>query len=172
MEQKSSVNDSNNNFVTYENPTYGIRMRYPADWQKTEHINTNRFWVDFMSPSKNNPNTFPATVSISVEGLNHSITMTTNEYVTGILHKTKQSLLDFQIIESSHSANLTGSPAYKIVYGFVSQDPAVQLHFQSMNIWSVRDKKIYGVSYTEVKSLYATYLPTVQKMIGSLEIIK
>ena len=172
MQQKSSVNNNNeSNFVIYENPTYGIRIRYPDDWQKTEYVNANRFWVDFMSPFKNNPNTFPAIVSVSVEGLNHSIT-TTNEYVNGILNKAKQSLSDFQINESNHNANIAGTSAYKIVYSFLSQDPAVQAHFQSMNIWSVRDNKVYGISYTEVKSLYPTYLPTVQKMIDSFEIIK
>jgi eukaryotic-like serine/threonine-protein kinase len=172
MQQKSTVNNKNeSNFVTYENPSYGIRIRYPADWQKTEHINANRFWVDFMSPFKNNPNTFPAIVSVSVEDLNHGIT-TTNEYVNGILNRAKQSLSDFQINESNHNANIAGTSAYKIVYSFLSQDPAVQAHFQSMNIWSVRDNKVYGISYTEAKSLYATYLPTVQKMIDSFEIIK
>jgi eukaryotic-like serine/threonine-protein kinase len=172
MQQKSSVNNNNeSNFVIYENPTYGIRMRYPDDWQKTEHVNANRFWVDFMSPFKSNPNTFPAIVSVSVEGLNRSIT-TTNEYVNGILNKAKQSLSDFQINESNHNANIAGTSAYKIVYSFLSQDPAVQAHFQSMNIWSVIDNKVYGISYTEAKSLYPTYLPTVQKMIDSFEIIK
>ncbi|MFL6315970.1 MAG: PsbP-related protein, partial [Nitrososphaeraceae archaeon] len=172
VQQKSAVN-SNNNFITYENPTYGIRIRYPGDWQKTEHLNANRFWVDFMSPfKKNNPNAFPVTLSLSVEGLNHTITTTTNEYVNGILNNAKQSLPDFQIIESNPDANMTGISAYKIVYSFLSQDPAAQVHFQSMNIWSVKDKKVYAISYTQAKSLYAAYLPTVQKMIDSFEIIK
>lgn len=171
VQQKSAVN-SNNNFITYENPTYGIRIRYPGDWQKTEHLNANRFWVDFMSPFKNNPNAFPVTLSLSVEDLNHTITTTTNEYVNGILNNAKQSLPDFQIIESNPDTNMTGISAYKIVYSFLSQDPAAQVHFQSMNIWSVKDKKVYAISYTQAKSLYAAYLPTVQKMIDSFEIIK
>ncbi len=171
VQQKSAVN-SNNNFITYENPTYGIRIQYPGDWQKTEHINANRFWVDFMSPLKNNPNAFPVTLSLSVEGLNHTITTTTNEYVNGILINAKQSLPDFQIIESNPDVNMTGISAYKIVYSFLSQDPAAQVHFQSMNIWSVKDKKVYAISYTQAKSLYAAYLPTVQKMVDSFEIIK
>jgi len=171
VQQKSAVN-SNNNFITYENPTYGIRIRYPGDWQKTEHLNANRFWVDFMSPFKNNPNAFQVTLSLSVEGLNHTITTTTNEYVNGILNNAKQSLPDFQIIESNPDTNMTGISAYKIVYSFLSQDPAAQVHFQSMNIWSVKDKKVYAISYTQAKSLYAAYLPTVQKMIDSFEIIK
>jgi hypothetical protein len=168
-------NGNNNSFVTYENSTYGIKIRYPADWQKTEHLSANRYWVNFISPIKNNnANTFPATVSVSVEGVNHSISAdtTTGMFVTGILDSAKRSLSDFEIIESNPNLNITGTSAYKIVYSFLSQDPAVQAHFQSMNIWSVVEKKVYAISYTELKSLYASYLPTVQKMIDSFEIIK
>jgi hypothetical protein len=104
--------------------------------------------------------------------LNHSIAATSKEYLSAILNKAKESLSDFQILESNRDANLTGTSAYKIVYSFLSQDPAVQTHFQSMSLWSVRDDKVYSISYTEVKSLYATYLPTVQKMTDSFEITK
>jgi serine/threonine-protein kinase len=165
---------NNNSFVTYEKPTYGIKIRYPTDWEKTEHLSANRFLVNFVSPIKNNnPNTFPATVSVSLEGLNHSISATTiGEFVTGILDTAKRSLTDFQIVESNPNANIAGTSAYKITYTFLSQDPAVKTHFQSMNIWSLQEKKVYSISYTELKSLYASYLPVVQKMIDSFEIIK
>jgi serine/threonine-protein kinase len=167
-------NNNNNNFVTYEKPTYGIKIRYPTDWEKTEHLSANRFLVSFVSPIKNNnANTFPATVSISIEGLNHSMSATTiDEFVTGILDTAKRSFADFQIVESNPNANIAGTSAYKIVYTFLSQDPAVKTHFQSMNIWSLQEKKVYSISYTELKSLYASYLPIVQKMIDSFQIIK
>ena len=175
IQQKSSAinNNNNNNFVTYNNPTYGIKIRYPVDWQKSEHVSENRFWVNFMSPiNNNNSNAFPAAVTVSVEGPNHSISANTSEFVKGVLSGAKQSLSDFQIIESNPNANITGNSAYKVVYSFLSQDPAVQAHFQSMNIWNVKDKKVYSISYTELKSLYTWYLPTVQKMIDSFEITK
>jgi eukaryotic-like serine/threonine-protein kinase len=168
-------NGNNISFVPYENPTYGIKIRYPADWQKTEHLSGNRFWVNFVSPIKNtNANTFPATVTVSVEGLNHSISAdnATGKFVTGIIDSAKRSLSDFQIIESNPNANITGTSAHKIVYTFLSQDPAVQAHFQSMNIWSAEGKKVYSISYTELKPLYASYLPIVQKIVDSFEITK
>ncbi len=169
----AAVNNGNNNLVTYENNAHGIKILYPAGWQKTEQLSANRFWVNFMSPfNSNNASAFPATVSVSVEVLNQNISNdATTQYVTGILASVKRSLPDFQIIESSPKSSIAGNSAYKIVYTFLSQDPAVQAHFQSMNIWTVKDKKAYSVSYTELKPLYATYLPTVQKMIDSLEIV-
>ena len=169
----AAVNNGNNNLVTYENNAHGIKILYPAGWQKTEQLSANRFWVNFMSPfNSNNASAFPATVSVSVEVLNQNISNdATTQYVTGILASVKRSLPDFQIIESNPKSSISGNSAYKIVYTFLSQDPAVQAHFQSMNIWTVKDKKAYSVSYTELKPLYATYLPTVQKMIDSLEIV-
>ena len=169
----AAVNNGNNNLVTYENNAHGIKILYPAGWQKTEQLSANRFWVNFMSPfNSNNASAFPATVSVSVEVLNQNISNdATTQYVTGVLASVKRSLPDFQIIESNPRSSISGNSAYKIVYTFLSQDPAVQAHFQSMNIWTVKDKKAYSVSYTELKPLYATYLPTVQKMIDSLEIV-
>jgi serine/threonine-protein kinase len=83
----------------------------------------------------------------------------------------KRSLPDFQIIESNPNSSIAGDSAYKMIYTFLSQDPAIQAHFQSMNIWTIKDKKAYSISYTELKPLYASYLPTVQKMIDSFEVI-
>jgi len=177
IHQKNGVvvnnNNNKNNFVTYENPVRGIKILYPADWQKTEQLSVNRFLVNFMSPfNNNNASAFPATVSVSVESLNQNISAdATNQYVTGLLDGAKRSLPDFQIIESSPKSSIASDSAYKIVYTFLSQDPAVQAHFQSMNIWTIKDKKVYSISYTELKPLYTTYLPTVQKMIDSFEII-
>jgi eukaryotic-like serine/threonine-protein kinase len=175
VHQKSgaAVNSGNNNLVTYENVVHGIKILYPDGWQKTEQISANRFWVNFVSPfNSNNASAFPATVSVSVESLNQNIsTNATTHYVNGVLASVKKSLPDFQIIESSPKSSIAGDSAYKIVYTFLSLDPAVQAHFQSMNIWTVKDKKAYSISYTELKPLYAAYLPTVQKMIDSLEIM-
>lgn len=176
VHQKNSavVNMNNSNsFVTYENPAHGIKILYPTSWQKTEQHSANRFWVNFMSPlNNNNASAFPATISVSIDGLNQNIPAnTTNQYVTGLLDSVKRSLPDFQIIESNPNSSIAGDSAYKMIYTFLSQDPAIQAHFQSMNIWTLKDKKAYSISYTELKPLYASYLPTVQKMIDSFEVI-
>jgi hypothetical protein len=164
--------NNNNNFIIYENPAHGIKILYPADWQKSEQISGTGFWVNFVSPlNSSNATASPATVSVSVEHLNQDLSANaTGQYVGGLLKSVKQSLPDFQIIESNPNSSLAGGLGYKMVYTFLSQDPAVQAHFQSMNIWMVKDKKAYSISYTELKPLYTTYLPIVQKMIDSLEI--
>jgi serine/threonine-protein kinase len=164
---QTSVTTSN--FLTYINHIYGIKIQYPADWRLGEHHYTNRFAVDFISTSKNNSDTAPATITLSVETLKQNKTL--NGFTTGNLAKARQSLPGFQLIQSN-ATTLAGTPAHKIIYFFSSADPTIQLPFISMNVWTIKQSKVYSISYTEAKPQYVKYLPITQKMIDSLELIK
>ncbi|MGB7953525.1 MAG: PsbP-related protein, partial [Candidatus Nitrosopolaris sp.] len=61
--------NDNNNMLTYENSTYGIRMQYPSEWHKEENVSggsdNNSMLVDvvkFSSHSKNSSDTFSETL--------------------------------------------------------------------------------------------------------------
>ncbi|HZI71484.1 MAG TPA: PsbP-related protein [Nitrososphaeraceae archaeon] len=156
------------NFLTYINHIYGIKIRYPADWRLGEHHYTNIFAVDFISTSKNNSDTAPATITLSVETLKQNKTL--NGFTIGNLAKARQ-LPGFQLIQSN-ATTLASTPAHKIIYFFSSADPTIQLPFISMNIWTIKQSKVYSISYTEAKPQYVKYLPITQKMIDSFELIK
>ena len=158
------------NFLTYTNSNYGITIQYPSDWKIGEHIYTNRFVVNFTSTLKNNSDTFPATITVSVEPLKQNRT-TLNEFTITTLDNAKQSLPNLQLIESN-ATTLASNPAHRIVYTFTSSDPSVQLHFQSMNIWTLKENKVYSISYTQARSQFNKYLPIIQNMIHSFDIIK
>jgi serine/threonine-protein kinase len=158
------------NFLTYTNSNYGITIHYPSDWKIGEHVYTNRFVLNFTSTLKNNSDTFPATITVSVEPLKQNRT-TLNEFTITTLDNAKQSLPNFQLIESN-ATTLASNPAHRIVYTFTSSDPSVQLHFQSMNIWTLKENKVYSISYTQARSQFNKYLPIIQNMIHSFDIIK
>jgi hypothetical protein len=67
---------------------------------------------------------------------------------------------------------LAGIPAHKIVYTFESADPAIQLPFKSMNVWTIKEGKTYNFSYTQTRSQYIKYLPVLEHMISSFKTIK
>jgi eukaryotic-like serine/threonine-protein kinase len=157
------------NFLTYTNYAYGINIMYPADWKIGEHPYANVFVVDFMSILKNNSAIFPATITLSVESLKHNTTL--NAFTIATLDKAKQSLPDFKLIESNDTA-LAGNRAHRIVYTFTSSDPSVQLHFQSMNTWTIKNSKIYTISYTGATSQYVSYFPILKNMVNSFKILK
>ncbi|HEY6884578.1 MAG TPA: PsbP-related protein [Nitrososphaeraceae archaeon] len=158
-----------NNFLVYSNPNHGIKIDYPANWKLDEHPYTDKFIALLTSTLKNSSDVAPATFTASVETLKKNISL--DNYTNANLAKAKQSLPHFQLIDSNATI-LAGIPAHKIVYTFVSPDPAIQIPFKSMNIWTIKQGKAYNISYTQTRSQYDKYLGVIEHMINSFSIIK
>jgi hypothetical protein len=158
-----------NNFLVYTNPDHGIRIDYPANWKLDEHPYTDKFIAHLTSALKNSSDVSPATFTVSVETLKKNISL--DNYTNTNLAKAKESLPRFQLIESNAST-LAGIPAHKIVYTFLSPDPAIQITFKSMNIWAIKHGKVYNISYTQVRSQFTKYLEVTEHMINSFTITK
>ena len=41
-----------------------------------------------------------------------------------------------------------------------------------MNVWTIKQSKVYNILYTEAKSNYVKYLPIVQNIIDSFKFTK
>ena len=158
-----------NNFLVYSNANHGIKIDYPANWKLDEHPYTDKFIALLTSTLKNSSDVAPATFTASVETLKKNISL--DNYTNANLAKAKQSLPHFQLIDSNATI-LAGIPAHKIVYTFVSPDPAIQIPFKSMNIWTIKQGKAYNISYTQTRSQYNKYLGVIEHMINSFSIIK
>ncbi|HZA07155.1 MAG TPA: PsbP-related protein [Nitrososphaeraceae archaeon] len=158
-----------NKFLVYTNPNQGIRIDYPANWKLDEHPYADKFVAHLTSTLKNSSDVSPATFAVSVETLKKNISL--DNYTNTNLAKAKQSLPRFQLIESN-ATTLAGIPAHKIVYTFLSPDPAIQIPFTSMNIWTIKQGKAYNISYTQARSQFAKYLEVTEHMINSFTIIK
>ncbi|HZC20709.1 MAG TPA: PsbP-related protein [Nitrososphaeraceae archaeon] len=158
-----------NKFLVYTNPNQGIRIDYPANWKLDEHPYADKFVAYLTSTLKNSSDVSPATFTVSVETLKKNISL--DNYTNANLAKAKQSLPRFQLVESN-ATTLAGIPAHKIVYTFLSPDPAIQIPFTSMNIWTIKQGKAYNISYTQARSQFAKYLEVTEHMINSFTIIK
>ena len=158
-----------NKFLVYTNPNQGIRIDYPANWKLDEHPYADKFVAHLTSTLKNSSDVSPATFAVSVETLKKNISL--DNYTNTNLAKAKQSLPRFQLIESN-ATTLAGIPAHKIVYTFLSPDPAIQIPFTSMNIWTIKQGKAYNISYTQARSQFTKYLEVTEHMINSFTIIK
>ncbi len=75
---------------------------------------------------------------------------------------------DFKIVESDTNATLGGNPAYKLVYTGVEEG----IDLQAMLILTIKGDKAFIISYIAEPSKFSYYLPTLQKMISSLQISK
>ena len=164
-----SKNSSNSiNFLTYENPIFGIKILYPANWDKQENSsssNDNSTLIDlvaFSPPFKNNSDIVGKLI-VQVDNISDIKPITLANYANDTVSDLRQ---DFRVSESN--ATLAGNPAYKIVYTGLE----ASIDLKAMMVMTIKGDRAYIISYTAEPEKYSYYLPTVQKMIDSFEILK
>ena len=72
----------------------------------------------------------------------------------------------FDIKSYDRNASLAGHPAYQISFDYSYLDN----NKMAMEIWTIKDDKVYIIDYVANENVYAVTLPVVQKMIESFEI--
>ena len=75
--------------------------------------------------------------------------------------------IKYEIINFDTDTTLLDNNAYKLTY--ITEG---NVGFQGMEIWTVKENKLYHLKYVAESTKYSIYLPTIQKMIDSLYIIK
>lgn len=163
----------NNNLLTYENPTYGIKIKYPSDLEGTElgrsiHDTDSIRVVEFYFPLDKPSDTYKGLVCLDMKSLS-SKNMSLDPYSQQqIFHLTKVHK-NFRIIESA-STTLSNKPAYKILYTYTHTDPSFPLNIKSLRIWTIKNEKAYHILYSARADGFSSNLSSVQSMISSLEI--
>ncbi len=166
---EQSKNSSNSiNFLTYENPIFGIKILYPANWDKQENSsssNDNSTFIDlvaFSPPFKNNSDIVGKLI-VQVDNISDIKPITLAKYANDTVSDLRQ---DFKV--SPSNATLAGNPAYKFVYAGLE----ASVDLKAMMVLTIKGDRAYIISYTAEPEKYSYYLPTVQKMIDSFEILK
>lgn len=162
--------DDDNSFKTYENPTYGINIQYPSNWRTDEgDVYADDYVTDvvsFIAPVISDSESYAPSLSISIDTLPPNLNENLNEYLTRITNDYGDTLKDFEVIESDTNSILSGKPAYKLV----STDEEDGIDYKSLEMGTIIGDKVYYITYDAEEEQYSNYLPTVQKMIKSLEI--
>jgi eukaryotic-like serine/threonine-protein kinase len=154
-------------FLTYSDPILGIKIEYPAGWtQELEGAGLVTFTANLESGDLN---TYPAAVGIKVQNLVSSKNISLNEITKIQIKDLKQSHPDFKLIESTESMLAGNNMAHKIV--FTATDDSEHQR-KAMQIWTLKGDKVYLITYKAEPEMYSKYLPTIQKMIDSFQIIK
>jgi hypothetical protein len=154
------------NFLTYSDPILGIRIDYPSGW--TQELEGGGL-VTFIASLESDSNTYPAAVGIKVQNLASSKNISLNEVTKIQIKNLKQSHPDFKLIESTESVLAGNNMAHKIV--FTATDDREHQR-KAMQIWTLKGDKAYLITYKAEPEKYSKYLPTIQKMIDSFQIIK
>ncbi len=155
----------NNTLEDYNNTVYGIRIKYPANWEKTgtpDRITGNV--VKFISPKETETDSYLENVNLIIQDLPENRTeleQFTNFYVDEI----QQSDANTKILEQGQT-QLRNQPAYQVISTLEEEGVKIQ----RLQVWMVKNNKAYIMTYTADVAKYSEYLPTAQTMINSLEI--
>jgi hypothetical protein len=150
------------NFLLYENPTLGIKIQYPADWEEINGQADSK--VTFISPLQSNLDMYRDNVMITIKSLSKNMTL--DEYARMFISGLKNNATDFKIIEEGPTTLVANNTAYKII--FTTKDR--QYDLKVMTVLTINDDKVHLIEYRSEQESYFKYLVTAQKMIDSFEI--
>lgn len=140
-------------------------MQYPSSWVKLDlsRNNSSVLVVAFKTPARS------PLGSLNILGGNVSSgNVTLAALVSTNINHLRQTGKILHLI-SSTPATLAGNPAHKIIYTTMSPQG---FDLEAMQLISLVGKKAYFITYAAPTANYATYLPTIQRMISSTEIVK
>jgi len=141
---------------TYDS-SKGFTIKYPSDWGKPQEQQNGNV-VLFLTPT----NTAAENLNVQVANLSTNDTLAT---VTKDIKSAAQSNDNFTQIEATNTT-LSGLPAYKIVYtATVNGD-----QLKALQTWTVKDGKVYVITYKAAPTNYDAYASSAQQMIDSFHI--
>ena len=165
------------NYLLYENPTFGIKIKYPDNWSlRTYSYNPalNNTVAGFYSPSKT------ASELGNISGVSGHFVPYVDIFVFSSKNMSLDEIIDSRIdriqnstyflISESKPFTLKGNQsAYTITYSINSGKDEI---FKKMQIYTIYGNKVYLITFTSQEALFAEYRSTIQEMVNSFELLK
>jgi hypothetical protein len=154
-------------WLLYENATYGVRMFYPSAWTQQDGTVIEEGFVfvsDFSSPEEADGSF--AAVSIGIDNMPPSTNLedSLNETVNNLM----QGDASHQIISSNtDNFTLAGMPAYSLETTYTDPQFGPQ---RMLFVETIVDNNGYSIWYIAEPHIYQKHLPIVETMISSLEL--
>ena len=150
-------------YAVYKNLDYGIVINYPETWQIRKRDDFLISGVIFISPLENKQDSFQENVSVFVENLVSNTSM--NEYTAESIAEIKR--FSDPTITNAKLTVLGSYEGRKVIYEGEEQGSVVK----RMQIWTVFNNRAYTITYTARPHRYNAFLPTVEKMITSFDLL-
>jgi hypothetical protein len=148
-------------FVNYDGMKYGISIEYPANWNITE--DASGVW--FISPVES------GNVRITSQPA-RNLSLVDLVQIQNL--QTKNSNKELNIV-SSNMTTLDGTPANRTDYKFKVEVPKLLgadiFDYDAIRISGIKDDKLYTLTYFATPETFYIFLPVVQKMISTLNIM-
>ena len=153
-----TINNQKINFSTYESNDSNLKIDYPTDWILSENSSSN---IEIRPETSSHSGEL---VKINVIPLG-SKSITLQSIVAETLKNKSNTLENFQLQDTNIVPNLQNIPMHKLVYSYTNSnnEKIMQLDFGMIN-----NNQLYLFSFISSPSVYYNYIPTVDKMIGSI----
>ncbi|MBD2680591.1 MULTISPECIES: serine/threonine-protein kinase [Nostoc] len=150
------------NFLMYQDSSYGIKIQYPETWkiQETPNLITKEL-VTFLSPQQTEKDNFRELLTISVENFSGTLQESQDLFIKGV----KTTLSDATIVNISETS-LAKKRANQLI--FIGKDGKKNL--KNLQVWTLKGNQAYIITYSAAIDDYDRFLPTAEKMIESFEI--
>lgn len=150
-----------NNFLTYFNSTYGVRIGYPPNWKVSEYPTFNYDIAHIFPESENDSET---TLDLRTEHLPFQ-EVALDDYL--------DSRIDFlnplNISElNTNTTTLVGRPAYRLVY---YELPFSNDSRKVLEIGTIINGRVYQASFSTSPEKFLQNLPIIQRILDTLEIV-
>jgi YVTN family beta-propeller protein len=149
-----------NALLSYENPINEISIAYPSNWTKYESQKN----ITFISPSENKTDSFQEKLIIDIFPTSN---IPLDERVSLEIHKLRENVTNFKLLDSVRYDGPLGIGQYKITYMFGNES---ELNYKAMQRWTAPGGKTYSIKYIAQSEDYDNYLPTIEQMIDSINI--
>jgi len=151
-------------FLIYRNADLGLVLSQPSAWQRNEEATPIAFGAVFMAPAEGPQSPFRENVLFSIQPLLLPIGL--DAFVQFGMRLTPG---QFQLL-SSTPATLSEIPARRLIYSG-SLNPQFMLPGKILTILAVKGARGYMLCYTARADRFDYYLPAVQQMIASVNIL-
>jgi DNA-binding beta-propeller fold protein YncE len=152
------TNPTNAQFLSYEDIDLGIEIQYPLHWEKEENEYAGS--ITFRSPLENIEDRARDYVRLFIYPISY---MTLDEVVS-----VKDTLQNLSIIEHPYTTALANNSALGLIYTYTDNRYGL---VKAMKIATQQNDNIYLFTYLAQASKFDTYLPTIQYMIDSFNIL-
>ena len=154
-------------YLDYQDTVHGFKVKYPTDWEKIQFSHgitegPHNLVVNFLSPSRGPSQTFREYLIIETANVTSPSTFLKQE-----LSFLAQSFPHFTPVQTSNST-LARHNASALVFTY--KDPIVGTG-KATEIWTINGSKAYILSYHADSVDYVSYLPIIQTMIKSFQLI-
>ncbi len=149
--------------LVYENPTYGIKLEYPSSWTEVQMGGSAGLVAAFQSPQENESDVFVENIVVAVSPEEET---DLGNFTNTSLGQLSKFVTDFNL-EKSEPATLGGAPARMIAY----TGKQGQLSHRGKSIWALVGGKAYILTYGAEYGNYQRFLPAVDEIISSFEIL-